>query len=82
MVIFDADAACRDVFGKLAEHEVVYVDGPLVQSELSKYADAEVISIFVSSAFPKECIDALPHLTYLRRDLSGPRGRFIQNRRA
>lgn len=63
IVIFDADAACREVFGEsLAGHEVVYEDSPVSEEAAARHADAEVISVFVSSAVTKEIIENLPAL--------------------
>ncbi len=63
IVIFDADAQCREFFGsELAGHNVSYVDERVSLPLLGQCADAEIISVFVPSQVTKECIDALPNL--------------------
>lgn len=61
VVVYDADQACKEEFSGIP-HEVVFVDGPANRDSLTMHADAEVVSIFVSSAFPRESIDLLPNL--------------------
>jgi D-lactate dehydrogenase len=63
VLVFEADTAVREIFGKaLAGHEVAYIGAHVSLEELAKHADAKVVSLFVASAFAKEHIDALPNL--------------------
>lgn len=63
ILVCDADTDVRTVFGAaFSGHEVVFEDGPLSDALLAAHADAEILSLFVSSSLPKESIDALPQL--------------------
>lgn len=63
VLVFEADEAVKDIFGKtLSGHNVVCVDTHVSQEELAKHADTEVVSLFVASSFSREYIDALPKL--------------------
>lgn len=62
VLVFDTDQGCRDEFAGLIGHEVIYIEGPVTQEALAEHSDAEIVSLFVSSAFPKDSIDALPRL--------------------
>ena len=63
ILVFDADAAVREIFGtKLIGHEIVYFDTHVSSEALAAHRDAEVVSMFVASSFTKENIDALPKL--------------------
>lgn len=62
-LIFDSDAATREVFAAaLPGENIVYIDGLVTEDVLMANQDAEAVSVFVSSAFKKEQIDALPNL--------------------
>src|SRR3989338_10342224 len=63
ILVFEADAAVKEIFGKLVQdHDVVYVDATVSMDALSLHTDAEIVSLFVASSFSKEHIDALPSL--------------------
>lgn len=62
IAVFDADEACREEFGALSEHQVTFIEGPATAEALREHADAEIVSIFVSSTFLRESIDLLPNL--------------------
>ena len=63
ILVFDADAAVREIFGKqLVGNQIVYFDTHVSSETLSAHADAEVVSMFVASSFSKEHIDLLPNL--------------------
>lgn len=63
VVIFDSDAATREILGAaLSGHTVVFLDGTVSMKALAEHADADVVSIFASSEFKKEQMDALPNL--------------------
>lgn len=63
IVVFDSDAACRDILGAgLQDHAVTFVDGPLTDENARDHAGAEIVSVFISSGFPKERIDLFPNL--------------------
>jgi D-lactate dehydrogenase len=63
VLIFDADQTTRDTFSPaLSAHELIYIDGPVSVETLTAHADAEIISMFVSSAVRKEHLALLPSL--------------------
>ncbi len=62
IVVFDADAPCKEVFGGIQDDAITYVEAPVSAATISQYAEAEIISVFVSSGMSKELIDALPKL--------------------
>jgi len=63
VLIFGADDATREIFAPvLKDHTVVYLDGVVTADALAENSDANVVSIFTSSEFKKEQIDALPEL--------------------
>lgn len=62
VVVFDSDQACKEEFGQLTGHDVIFFDSPVSPVALAAHADADIVSIFVSSAFQKVSIDALPNL--------------------
>lgn len=59
IVVFDADEACREEFTELSGHEIVFVEQPATEQTLREHADAEIVSVFVSSVLPKPSIDGL-----------------------
>lgn len=66
IVVFDSDPTVRTVFDPaLAGMEVIYDDGPVSKDVLTAHADAEIVSLFVSSIFRKEHIDLVPKLRYI-----------------
>jgi D-lactate dehydrogenase len=63
VLIFSADSETREVFTPILKgHAVVYLDGTVSAKALAENSDANVVSIFTSSEFKKEQIDALPNL--------------------
>ncbi len=63
ILVFDADQPVRDTFAaELPGHEIVYFDEPASLQALQNHVDAEVVSLFVASAFTKEYLAALPNL--------------------
>ena len=63
IIFFDSDTTVREVFSReLVGHECVFVDGPVTDSALQAHADAEAVSLFVSSSLTKEQMDMLPSL--------------------
>ncbi|MBM3261461.1 hydroxyacid dehydrogenase [Candidatus Kaiserbacteria bacterium] len=63
ILVTDVDAPLRAHFDAgLQGHEIVYTDERISLELLQAHVDTEVLSVFVSSAVTKECIDALPHL--------------------
>ena len=63
ILIFSSDDATRKIFAPvLKDHTVVYLDGIVSADALAKNPDANVVSLFTSSEFKKEQIDALPNL--------------------
>ncbi len=63
VLIFDTDAATRETLDARLPHiERVYFDTSLSMDALHRHADAEIISVFISSPVTREVIDALPAL--------------------
>ena len=63
ILVFDADQSARDTFtAGLAGHDIVYIDGSVSPEALKEHADAEVVSLFVASAFTREHMAALSNL--------------------
>jgi D-lactate dehydrogenase len=63
VLVFDTDAATREILAPaLAGQTVVYIEGPVSVQVLADNADVEAVSIFASSEFRKQQIDALPAL--------------------
>ncbi len=62
-IVFDAvEKEAEKLFrSELAGHELVFLD-KITPESLKAVADAEVLSIFVSSPLSRECLDALPNL--------------------
>ncbi len=72
ILVFEADAAVRAIFGKLiCGHEVVYFDNHVSWGALALHKDAEIISMFVASSFSKEDINALPVLKLIAARSTG-----------
>lgn len=72
VVVFDSDAATREMFGAALPGEtVVYIDGPATLDALKANADAEIVSVFVSSAFKREQMDVLPGLKMIAARSTG-----------
>ncbi|MBM3272412.1 hydroxyacid dehydrogenase [Candidatus Kaiserbacteria bacterium] len=66
ILITDADPTVRAIFTEtLPGHELVFIDRPLSHDDLAAHADAEMLSVFVSSAVKRLEIDALPNLKYI-----------------
>ncbi|MEK7589005.1 MAG: NAD(P)-dependent oxidoreductase [Patescibacteria group bacterium] len=60
IVSFEADNQTKEIFSaSFTGHDVVYVDGPLNEDSVSHAEDAEVITIFVSSAVTLSVIKRL-----------------------
>ncbi len=63
ILIFDTDATVREVFGReLSEHNLTFIDGPVNEEAISEHADADIISVFVSSRLSRETLQQLPNL--------------------
>lgn len=63
MLIFDTTPIVREVYGaQLADHELVFFEGSVSDEALSGHADAELVSIFVSSKLTAAQMDLLPQL--------------------
>ena len=63
VLIFSSDEETREIFAPvLKDHTVVYLDGTVSAKSLAENSDANVVSLFTSSEFKKEQIDALPNL--------------------
>ncbi len=63
ILVFEADTAVKDIFGKLIHgHEIVYIDNHVSSDVLAEHGDSEIVSMFVASSFSKEHIDALSSL--------------------
>lgn len=63
ILIFDATPLVRDVYGSLlTDHALVFHDEPVSDAALAADADAEVVSLFVSSKLTAAQIDMLPNL--------------------
>lgn len=63
VLVFGADDETRGIFTPvLKDHEVIYLEGVVSMEALVEHADADVVSLFTSSEFKKEQIDALPQL--------------------
>lgn len=72
VVVFDSDAATREEFGAaLPNATIVYVDGPVTAGALSANDDADIVSVFVSSALKREQVDALPNLKMIAARSTG-----------
>jgi len=63
ILIFDATPLVRDVYGSLlAGHTLIFHDEPVSDAALAADADAEVVSLFVSSKLSAAQMDMLPQL--------------------
>ena len=63
ILIFDATPIVREVFtNRLTSHTLVFHDEPVSDAALQADADAEMVSLFVSSRLTKEQMDILPNL--------------------
>jgi D-lactate dehydrogenase len=63
ILVFDADVSVRDVFATgLSDQTIEYIDAPVSDEALATHADAEILSLFTTSALTAEQIDALPQL--------------------
>src|SRR3972149_1283279 len=72
VLFFDADQECQDFFtSAFPGDEVIYIAEPLSKEELIKHQDADVVSIFVSSAMRQEHIDLLPKLRLIAARSTG-----------
>lgn len=72
IIFFDSDDTVREVFTTaLTGHELTFIDGPVTDDALRAHADAEAISLFVSSMFKKEHMDLLPNLKLIAARSAG-----------
>lgn len=63
IAVFDTDERVREVFSSVLQgHNIAYMEGPVTKEGISAHADAEVVSVFVSSGCPREIIDGFPNL--------------------
>lgn len=63
ILVFDADESVRSVFSEgLSEHHIEYSNEPVHDEFLVQHADAEIISVFVSSDLTAQRIDMMSHL--------------------
>jgi D-lactate dehydrogenase len=63
ILIFDATPIVREVFtNRLTSHTLVFHDEPVSDAALQADADAEMVSLFVSSRLTKEQMDMFPNL--------------------
>src|SRR3989338_10475319 len=63
VLVFSADDETRGIFAPLLkDHTVVYLEATVSLDVLKEHSDANVVSLFTSSEFKKEQIDALPNL--------------------
>lgn len=64
ILVFDADAAVREVFdAALPGATIIYDEGAVSDDALKAHPDAEIVSLFVCSSLPKERIDLLSQLS-------------------
>lgn len=72
ILVFDTDPSVREIFdSELPNDEKVYFDTALHIDELSSHADAQALSVFVSSSVTRECLDALPQLKLIATRSTG-----------
>lgn len=63
ILIFDTDVTVREIFSReLAEHELIFIEGPVNEKALGEHGDAAVVSVFVSSRLTREDMALLPGL--------------------
>lgn len=72
IVVFDSDATVRSLFDTaLAGQSIVHVEGPITAETLTANADADIVSVFVSSALSRVQLDALPQLKMISARSTG-----------
>lgn len=63
ILIFDSDEVVRELFdASLPGHAITYFEGHVTPEILAAHPETEAVSLFVSSALPRESIDLLPAL--------------------
>lgn len=74
IAFFDTDSIPVDesrVLATLAGHDVSFVGGPLNEDTVTAAADADVVSVFVSSSVPASVIDSIPNLRHVAARSTG-----------
>lgn len=63
IVVFEAEDWDIQAFDTLADsHALTFIDEPLTQENASRFADAEIVSIFVNSRLSAEALRRMPRL--------------------
>ena len=67
---------CRDedkdyIIGKLNPHRVVFDSDKLSSTNVSKYKDLDVVSVFIYSSLPKEVLEQMPNLKFIATRSTG-----------
>jgi D-lactate dehydrogenase len=74
VIFFDTDSIAVNqerVLAQLPGHDVAFVPGPLNSETVSLAADADVVSVFVSSMVPASVIDAMPNVKHIAARSTG-----------
>lgn len=72
IAVFEVEEWEREAFQPLqAEHEVVFLHEPLTDENASRYADAEVISVFIYSDLNREVLEQLGSLKLIATRSTG-----------
>lgn len=72
IVFFELEKWEEDyINANLSEYELIFTIEKLEQAEISKYQDAEIISIFIYSEIKKEVLDKLPNLKFIATRSTG-----------